>query len=202
MIAFTTRVTHAWPVAMFQSRRVLAPAGRRHHPGHGREGPRCGRAKKSAYGATLPNCPLCRTVWKPGSGFEDRVRGASVPPGLAGVVDAAVRADVVAPAHARLAQHPGDVAPGVGHLRALLQRPPLIGLADRWVLQLIGSVRSGQRAVQPDTTHRCDGKRPGVGGREHVVLEQVVTRVRPVVRDLLGGVVAHHVGRVAGTGVR
>ena len=46
------------------------------------------------------------------------------------------------------------------------------------------------------------GQRPGVRGREHLVLQHVVARIRPVVRDLGGRVIPHHVGHPGVVGLR
>ena len=64
--------------------------------------------------------------------------------------------------------------------------------------QLMASPRSGHVAAHADTRNRCAGSVHDDSRREHVVLQDEVLRVRPVVRDLLGRVVPHDVGLSCG----
>ncbi len=112
---------------------------------------------------------------------------------------------VVRPADVVPVQQPGDVGPDVRTRRPIRGDP---------CLAVIGSVASRELQVR-STTHRIaevgarrrparhqeqmGGKRPRRLGREHVVLQHEVLRVRPVVRDLGGGVIAHDVRLAART---
>ena len=102
--------------------------------------------------------------------------------------------DVVAPAHVVLVQQVGEVGPRRSPAACRLplaagRRAASVGLAAHRVAVL----RAVGRPAGDE--YRCAGRLQDVSGLEHVVLEDEVLRVVPVVRDLAPVVVAHHVGR-------
>ena len=106
-------------------------------------------------------------------------------------------ADVVAPADVVAVKEPGQIRPGVVRRSCRSGSPGVPGGASGactagW--QLIGSpfVRAERRPARDEEEVR--GQAPRRVRLEHVVLEDEVVCVGPVVRDLTLVVVAHHVG--------
>ena len=103
---------------------------------------------------------------------------------------AAVR-DVVAPAHVVAVQEVRQIRPRIVELLAVA-RGSERRLQGRLAAHRVVVLRAARR---PAGHHREMGREaPRVDRLEHVVLEDEVARVVPVVRDLVPVVVAHHVG--------
>ena len=121
--------------------------------------------------------------------------------------DAAVLADVVRPADAVVVQQPGDVGPDVGSRRPVGRHPEpaAVGRVESREL-LVRTALHGVEVVarRGPCRHQIQvrGQRPRIARREHVVLQREPLRVRPVVRDLMRVVVAHHIGRSVRAGDR
>ena len=141
----------------------------------------------------LPSCPRLTTSTKPGSGlFEDSV--FPYLPCLLGarVLHAGALPHVHLPADAGLAQQVGDVGPRVDRRLAVAELlVPARQIDVRTATHRVGRVGAERRPSGEQEQMRRQG--PGVRGREHAILQQVVLRVRPVVRDLLARVVAEDV---------
>ena len=152
----------------------------------------------------LPSWPSCVTSVNDGSGFQM--------PGVCGTcwTGAHVIAesfsqsgsvpwdDVVGPADVLLVQQIGDVGPGVVKLavvgrgcRAVERRVGVRALVVAVTVRRVDRVRAVRRPLGDHV--QVDGQAPRGVGLEHVVLEHVVLGVAPVVGDLAGVVVAHHV---------
>ena len=115
--------------------------------------------------------------------------------------DAGAFADVVAPADTGLVEQPGDRRPHVRPRFPHLRRPDLRGLVRVDAAGGLLVRRARHRVIEIATGGRpCRDQeevrrqRPRVGGREHAVVQRERLRVLPVDRQLLAGVIAHHVG--------
>ena len=158
-------------------------------------------AKKGCSGAMFPSCPSClhrrevrQRVPDPGRprvllGRIARHRAVVVAVGLGAL------GDVVAPAHLVLVQQVRDVGPRVARRLAASVAAEVGRLAGR--LRRVPATRRDilDRAPRRPLAdqEQVRGQAPRRVRLEHVVLEHEVARVRPVVRDLVGVVVAHHV---------
>ncbi len=111
--------------------------------------------------------------------------------------------DVIPPADLALVQQVGEVGPGIiGCGRAGLAAMPEIRRIAGALERVHAGARVGATALGgPLRDHeQVLRQTPGCVGLEHPVLEDEVVGVRPVVGDLVPGVVAHHVGLVAAAG--
>ena len=135
---------------------------------------------------------------EPGQRVLDR-RGLGAVQGSARRHHACPRSYEVPPADPPLVEQPGDVSP---HVRAwfALRRVPDLGAVGGVVPRELQVRDAAHRVVQIGAGGRparheeqVRGQGPRVGGREHAIVQRVSLRVRPVVRDLVRGVVSHHV---------
>ena len=148
----------------------------------------------------------CVHVVEPGQRVHDAGRLRVLRPGAQNIsvvstVGLVPPGDVVPPADAGVVQQLGQVGPGVvGTCRSCSPTVPGGGSgACTAGLQLIGS--SSCAACRPaGDQEEVRRQAPGRVRLEHVVLEDELLCVRPVVRDLALVVVAHHVGRLCVAG--
>ena len=186
-------------------RRVLAVTGGRDHPAHRRQVPGAGTVHEVGGGGDVPQLVVLlhgdevrQRVPQPGGlrPLADRVAdqrrvlpAVRLRPGL----------HVVAPAHVLPVQQVGQVGPGVhrvlrGHPSARAGPPVRRAEADP-----PGSVGAGRRGAGRAARRplrdlpQVLGQAPGPHRLEHVVLEDVAVRERPVVRDVALRVVPEYV---------
>ena len=163
--------------------------------------------KNSVFGRISLSCPVACTGLEPRQWVLHR-GGLDPFELLARRGDARPVTDVVRPADAVRVEHPRDVPPDVRAWSAVRGDPLLARMRPHAAGELLigvtahGVVQVGARRRPPGQQEQVRGERPRVGGREHAVVERVRLRVVPIVRDLLGRVVAHDVGLPCGAVVR
>ena len=173
--------------------RVLAREVPRHDPGHRRQRARLGLADERLVGGEVVKTIVPHDVDEPREralGREgDAVRARLL---RARLLHTGALAHVDVPADAGLAEEVRDVGPcvdrGMGVPVLLMPAQQVDVRAATHRVARVGAVRrpSGEQ-------EQVRRERPGVRRREHAVLQHVVPRVCPVVRDLFARVVAEDV---------
>ncbi len=193
---------------MDAGRRVLTVRRGRSDPAHGRQ-PACGGgAEVGPERLDVTRLMVVLHVPEHGERVPDPRRPGVLPDRGAGLgrIVAAVRLGavlhVVPPADVVGVQQPGDVRPGQVDGRLAGGQLLLDGLAELVVLVRPDDVVDAavRRAVAapggPGRDHvEVVGQRPRLDRLEHVVVQDEVPGVGPVVRELGPGVIAHHVRR-------
>ena len=178
---------------------MLADRSRRHDPRDRRQLPAFAAVKKLRSDVMLSSCQFSRTCRSTAADSRSR-RLRVLRARLAGdrgvVPQSGSRAlnDVVAPAHVALVQEVRDVGPRVVGDRVL--RLPLKsgGRSGGPARRRSSSGRPSPCTCRPAADHeQVRGQAPRGVRLEHVVLQDEVARVGPVVRDLARVVVAHDV---------
>ena len=198
-------------------RRVLAVGLRRGDPGDSRQFTFLGCGEVAVQRVDVAQLVILLHVLEQGQRVPDP-RGQGVllyrRTGERGVVRAVglvARLHVVRPRDVMVVEEPGEIRPGIRHVgRARAEGLVDVALHLRRRVGAVDLVAAARRlGVRTDGRPTGDeveviGERPRVDGLEHLVVEDEVLGVGPIVRDLGRGVVPHDVGRggIGACGIR